>query len=161
MRVLLPFNSSFFRNNCIGLEIYSCIVVEVDSSQILNGGENMLQKEICQWSKIRQSIENFKFHSCKADPRWYGARTSNPWENKRSAVRFRLLYVRQTNISTRVRMNVQCQQRQLQQQQWLILFIVFSISWNNSSGLFFVSIHVRLIIIGVGHRLQILGGADT
>ena len=93
MRVLLPFNSSFFRNNCIGLEIYSCIVVEVDSSQILNGGENMLQKEICQWSKIRQSIENFKFHSCKADPRWYGARTSNPWENKRSAVRFRLLYV--------------------------------------------------------------------
>ena len=32
-------------------------------------------------------------NSCKADPRWYGARTSNPWENKRSAVRFRLLYV--------------------------------------------------------------------
>ena len=65
------------------------------------------------------------FHSCKVDPHWYGARTSNPWENKRSAVRFRLLYVRQTNISTRVRMNVQCQLRQLQQQQWLILFIVF------------------------------------
>ena len=101
------------------------------------------------------------FHSWKVDPHWYGARTSNPWENKRSAIRFRLLYVRQTNISTRVRMNVQCQQRQLQQQQWLILFIVFSISWNNSSGLFFVSIHVRLIIIGVGHRLQILGGVDT
>ena len=101
------------------------------------------------------------FHSCKVDPHWYGVRTSNPWENERSAVRFRLLYVRQTNISTRVQMNVQCQQRQLQQQQWLILFIVFSISWNNSSGLFFVSIHVRLIIIGVGHRLQILGGVDT
>ena len=59
----------------------------------------------------------FYFHSCKVDPHWYGARTSNLWENKRSAVRFRLLYVRQTNISTRVRMNVQCQQRQLQQQQ--------------------------------------------
>ena len=101
------------------------------------------------------------FHSCKVDPHWYGVRTSNPWENERSAVRFRLLYVRQTNISTRVRMNVQCQQRQLQQQQWLILFIVFSISWNNSSGLFFVSIHVRLIIIGVGHRLQICERVDT
>ena len=35
----------------------------------------------------------FYFHSCKVDPHWYGARTSNPWENKRSAVRFRLLYV--------------------------------------------------------------------
>ena len=65
------------------------------------------------------------FHSCKVGPHYYGARTSNPWENKRSAVRFRLLYVRQANISTRARMNVQCQLRQLQQQQWLILFIVF------------------------------------
>ena len=36
---------------------------------------------------------------------------SNVWEKKRSAVRFRLVYVRQTNMSTRVQMNVQCQQK--------------------------------------------------
>ena len=44
----------------------------------------------------------FCFHSCKVDPHWCGAQTSNPWESRHSAVRFRLPYVRQTNISTRV-----------------------------------------------------------
>ena len=42
------------------------------------------------------------FHSCKVDPHWYGARTSNPWESRHSAVQFRPVCVYQTNISQKL-----------------------------------------------------------
>ena len=65
----------------------------------------------------------FYFHSCKVDPHWYGARTSNPWENKRSAVRFRLLYV----FSIEENLN-RSEQRQMMKSYigCLLLFIYYS-----------------------------------
>ena len=86
---------SLFRNRTSHIYIIICIATPIGMRRRVNW-KQVMPASFAGVERRRMTLHFMDsfiyFHSCKVDPHWYGARTSNPWENKRSAVRFRLLY---------------------------------------------------------------------